>query len=55
MLLVGIPQVVLTIFTPFVITTYTNIPDPFSGNAIDDNGGSNSMAFYNMQLETSLY
>ena len=34
---------------PFVITTYTNIPDPFSGGAIDDNGGSNSMAFYNMQ------
>ncbi len=34
---------------PFVITTYTNIPDPFSGGAIDDNGGGNSMAFYNMQ------
>jgi phospholipase C len=34
---------------PFVITTYTNIPDPFSGGAIDDNGGGNSMAFYNVQ------
>ena len=34
---------------PFVITTYTNIPDSFSGGAIDDNGGGNSMAFYNVQ------
>ena len=34
---------------PFVINTYTNIPDPFSGGAIDDNGGGNSMAFYNVQ------
>jgi phospholipase C len=34
---------------PFVITTYTNIPDPASGGAIDDNGGGNSMAFYNVQ------
>jgi len=34
---------------PFVITTYTNIPDPFSGGAVDDNGGGNSMAFYNVQ------
>jgi phospholipase C len=32
-----------------VITTYTNIPDSFSGGAIDDNGGGNSMAFYNVQ------
>ena len=34
---------------PFVITTYTNIPDPASNGAIDDNGGGNSMAFYNVQ------
>ena len=34
---------------PFVITSYTNIPDPFSNNAVDDNGGGNSMAFYNVQ------
>ena len=34
---------------PFVINTYTNIPDPSSGGAIDDNGGGNSMAFYNVQ------
>jgi phospholipase C len=34
---------------PFVITTYTNIPDPFNNGAIDDNGGGNSMAFYNVQ------
>jgi phospholipase C len=37
---------------PFVITTYTSEPDPFSfplPNQIDDNGGGNSMAFYNMQ------
>jgi phospholipase C len=34
---------------PFVITTYTHIPDPNSGNKIDDNGGGNSMAFYNVQ------
>jgi len=34
---------------PFVINTYTNIPDPASGGAIDDNGGGNSMAFYNVQ------
>jgi phospholipase C len=35
---------------PFVITNYTNQPDPASKGAIDDNGGGNSMAFYNMQL-----
>ena len=35
---------------PFVITNYTNQPDPASQGAIDDNGGGNSMAFYNMQL-----
>ena len=34
---------------PFVITTYTSEPDPFSGGAVDDNGGGNSMAFYNVQ------
>jgi phospholipase C len=34
---------------PFVITNYTNQPDPASGGAIDDNGGGNSMAFYNVQ------
>jgi phospholipase C len=37
---------------PFVITNYTSETDPFSfpkANQVDDNGGSNSMAFYNMQ------
>jgi len=37
---------------PFVITTYTSEPDPFSfpvANEVDDNGGGNSMAFYNVQ------
>ncbi len=37
---------------PFVITTYTSEPDAFSfpvANEVDDNGGGNSMAFYNMQ------
>jgi phospholipase C len=37
---------------PFVITTYTSEIDPFSfpvANQVDDNGGGNSMAFYNMQ------
>ena len=37
---------------PFVITTYTAEPDPFSfpvANQVDDNGGGNSMAFYNVQ------
>jgi phospholipase C len=37
---------------PFVIITYTSEPDPFSfplPNQVDDNGGGNSMAFYNMQ------
>jgi phospholipase C len=32
-----------------VITNYTNQPDPASKGAIDDNGGGNSMAFYNVQ------
>ncbi|HYL64284.1 MAG TPA: alkaline phosphatase family protein [Candidatus Methylomirabilis sp.] len=35
---------------PFVITNYTNQIDPFdTPPAIDDNGGGNSMGFYNMQ------
>jgi phospholipase C len=36
---------------PFVITTYTSEIDPNSfpvANQVDDNGGGNSMAFYNM-------
>ena len=33
---------------PFVIANYTNQFDPFFGG-IDDNGGGNSMAFYNVQ------
>jgi len=43
------PSGCLSDLYPFVITNYTNIPDPASGGAIDDNGGGNSMAFYNMQ------
>lgn len=37
---------------PFVISNYTSETDPFSfplANQVDDNGGGNSMAFYNMQ------
>ena len=37
---------------PFVITTYTSEIDPNSfpvANQVDDNGGGNSMSFYNMQ------
>jgi phospholipase C len=35
---------------PFVITNYTNQIDQFDNPpSIDDNGGGNSMAFYNMQ------
>jgi phospholipase C len=34
---------------PFVITNYTNQFDPFF-KGIDDNGGGNSMAFYNVEL-----
>lgn len=35
---------------PYVITNYTNQFDPFdTPPAIDDNGGGNSMAFYDMQ------
>jgi len=43
------PSGCLSDLYPFVITNYTNIPDPANGGAIDDNGGSNSMSFYNMQ------
>jgi phospholipase C len=44
------PSGCLSDLYPFVITNYTNIPDPANGGAIDDNGGGNSMAFYNVQL-----
>jgi phospholipase C len=43
------PSGCLSDLYPFVITSYTNIPDPASKGAIDDNGGGNSMAFYNIQ------
>jgi phospholipase C len=44
------PSGCLSDLYPFVITTYTNILDPFDNPpAIDDNGGGNSMAFYNVQ------
>jgi len=43
------PSGCLSDLYPFVITNYTNIPDPANNGAIDDNGGGNSMAFYNMQ------
>jgi phospholipase C len=43
------PSGCLSDLYPFVITTYTNIPDPANNSAIDDNGGGNSMAFYNVQ------
>ncbi len=43
------PSGCLSDLYPFVITTYTNTPDPANGGAIDDNGGGNSMAFYNVQ------
>ncbi|HWZ98113.1 MAG TPA: alkaline phosphatase family protein [Candidatus Dormibacteraeota bacterium] len=43
------PSGCLSDLYPFVITNYTNIPDPASGGKIDDNGGGNSMAFYNVQ------
>jgi phospholipase C len=44
------PSGCLSDLYPFVITNYTNTPDPANGGAIDDNGGGNSMAFYNMQM-----
>lgn len=43
------PSGCLSDLYPFVITNYTNQPDPFAGGQIDDNGGGNSMAFYNVQ------
>ena len=43
------PSGCLSDLYPFVITNYTNQPDPASAGAIDDNGGGNSMAFYNVQ------
>jgi phospholipase C len=43
------PSGCLSDLYPFVITNYTNQPDPAAGGQIDDNGGGNSMAFYNMQ------
>jgi phospholipase C len=42
------PSGCLSDLYPFVITNYTNIFDPFF-DGIDDNGGSNSMGFYNVQ------
>ena len=47
------PSGCLSDLYPFVITNYTSEPDPNSfpvPNQVDDNGGGNSMAFYNMQL-----
>jgi phospholipase C len=46
------PSGCLSDLYPFVITNYTSEPDPNSfpiANQVDDNGGGNSMAFYNMQ------
>jgi phospholipase C len=46
------PSGCLSDLYPFVITNYTSEPDPFSfpiPNRVDDNGGGNSMAFYNVQ------
>jgi phospholipase C len=44
------PSGCLSDLYPFVIVNYTNQIDPFdTPPAIDDNGGGNSMAFYNMQ------
>jgi phospholipase C len=46
------PSGCLSDLYPFVITSYTSEPDPFSfpiANEVDDNGGGNSMAFYNVQ------
>jgi phospholipase C len=43
------PSGCLSDLYPFVITNYTNIIDPATNPpAIDDNGGGNSMAFYNV-------
>lgn len=46
------PSGCLSDLYPFVITSYTSEPDPGSfpiAGQVDDNGGGNSMAFYNMQ------
>jgi len=46
------PSGCLSDLYPFVITSYTSEIDPNSfplPNQVDDNGGGNSMAFYNMQ------
>jgi phospholipase C len=46
------PSGCLSDLYPFVITSYTSEPDPFSfvsPGLVDDNGSGNSMAFYNMQ------
>jgi phospholipase C len=46
------PSGCLSDLYPFVISNYTSEADPFSfpiANQVDDNGGGNSMAFYNMQ------
>jgi len=46
------PSGCLSDLYPFVITSYTSEPDPNSfpvAGEVDDNGGGNSMAFYNMQ------
>src|SRR5215472_12089072 len=45
------PSGCLSDLYPFVITNYTSEPDPNSfpvAGQVDDNGGGNSMAFYNM-------
>src|SRR6266436_8576870 len=46
------PSGCLSDLYPFVITSYTSEPDPFSfpiSGQVDDNGGGNSMAFYDAQ------
>src|SRR4029077_5381496 len=46
------PSGCLSDLYPFVIPSYQSAPDPFSfpiPNQVDDNGGGNSMAFYNVQ------
>src|SRR5260370_1142514 len=43
------PSGCLSDLYPFVITNYTNQPDPFSGGAIYDNGGRNPSVLYNAQ------
>jgi phospholipase C len=46
------PSGCLSDLYPFVISNYTSELDPFSfpiANQVDDNGGGNSLAFYNMQ------